>query len=91
MYLSEKDEHLIRKLKKYERRWTYFRWIFLAIGIVIYTGELYDYSFPSEYATALAALLVCHAVINWKGNRYHLLLLKILNESEAEQEITIVD
>lgn len=91
MHLSEKDEHLIIKLKNYERRWIYFRWIFLAIGIVIYTGEYSNYSFHSEYAIALTALSVCHAVINWRGNPYHLLLLKILNESEAGQETKISD
>lgn len=86
MYLSEKEECLIRKLRNYERRWFYFRWAYLAIGAAIFTGEYSDYSFHSEYVMALIALPICHAVINWRGNPYHALLLKILSNPETENE-----
>ena len=91
MYLSEKDDHLVKKLKTYERRWIYFRWIFLVIGIGIFAGEFSGYSFHLEYAMALSALSVIHAVTNWRGNPYHLLLLRILNKPAAEHETVVVD
>lgn len=91
MSLTKNDEHLVEKLKNYERRWTYFRWVYLAIGIVIFIGEFTAYSFHSEYAMALIALSISHAVINWRGNPYHLLLLKVLNQEGSEQKGVIID
>lgn len=91
MSLTENDEHLIEKLKNYERRWIYFRLVYLAIGIVIFIGEFSAYSFHSEYAMALIALSISHAVINWRGNPYHLLLLKVLSQRDSEQKEVVID
>jgi hypothetical protein len=91
MSLTENDQHLIKKLKNYERRWTYFRWVYIAIGIMIFISGFSAYSFHSEYAMALIAISISHAVINWRGNPYHLLLLKVLNQGDSEQKVVGID
>lgn len=91
MYLSENDKRLIIKLKNYERRWIYFRLLYLAIGIGIFIGEYSAYSFHLEYPMALIAISIGHAVTNWRGNPYHLLLLKVLGQEGLEQNALMDD